>query len=50
MQKLQPFGWLKTKSSSPEYHINNISKYVDFDNCFNAYTFVDNSPFGIKEE
>lgn len=50
MQKLQPFGWLKTKSSSPEYHINNISKYVDFDNYFNVYTFVDNSPFGIKEE
>ena len=50
MQKHQPFGWLKTKSSSPEYHINNISKYVDFDNCFNVYTFVDSSPFGIKEE
>ena len=50
MQKHQPFGWLKTKLSSPEYHINSISKYVDFDNYFNVYTFADGTPYGIKEE
>ena len=50
MQKHQPFGWMKTKSFPSEYHINNISKYIDFSNYFNVYTFADGSPFGIKEE
>ena len=49
MQKHQPFGWMKTKSFPSEYHINNISKYIDFSNYFNVYTFVDGSPFRIKE-
>ena len=49
MKNHYPFGWLKSKTSL-EYRINNISKYMNFDDYFNVYTFADGFPFGIKEE
>lgn len=61
MQKHQPFGWIKRNG----YWYNIIStgitnvKIIDtrgaistlcFDDLLNHYSFVDGTPFGIKEE
>ena len=49
MQKHQPFGWLKSKTTL-QLNTYEISEYSDWERRFNNYTFADGSPFGIKEE
>ena len=57
MQKHQPFGWIKDKSGN-KFIIENINSkgYVEiydgtyiFKDIFKDYTFIDKTPFGIKE-
>lgn len=50
MQKHQPFGWLKGKTSTPIYRTFDISEDDDWDYIFEAYTFADGTPYGIKED
>ena len=49
MQKHQPFGWLKSKTSL-QLNTYEISEYSDWERRFNNYTFADGTPYGIKEE
>ena len=49
MQKHQPFGWLKSKASL-QLNSYEISEFSDWERRFNAYTFADGTPYGIKEE
>ena len=49
MQKHQPFGWLKSKASL-QLNSYEISDFSDWERRFNAYTFADGTPYGIKEE
>lgn len=59
MQKHQPFGWLRNiftqrlfnidTISYPTYNIRINDSILDGDDAFNSYTFVDGTPFGIKE-
>ena len=51
MQKHQPFGWLKSKTSSqPLFKLSDeVSEYSDWDFRFNTLTFADGTPYGIKE-
>lgn len=52
------FGWLKRNSTGRYVHISVISpdslmfgsKGYDYKTAFECYTFVDGTPFGIKEE
>ena len=48
MQKHQPFGWLKSKTSL-QLNTYEISEYSDWERRFNNYTFADGTPYGIKE-
>ena len=59
MQKHQPFGWLKHKTDNVYSFISKIDKdccyfavnvYWSFDTLFKTKTFIDGTPFGIKEE
>lgn len=52
MQKHQPFGWLKSKTSpQPLFKLSDeVSEYSDWDFRFNTLTFADGTPYGIKEE
>ena len=60
MQKHQPFGWLRNIFTQRLFNIDTISyttynirinnSILDGDDAFNSYTFVDGTPFGIKEE
>lgn len=59
MQKHQPFGWLKHKTDNVYSFISKIDKdccyfavnvYWGFDTLFKTKTFIDGTPFGIKEE
>ena len=52
MQKHQPFGWLKSKTSpQPLFKLSDeISEYSDWDFRFNTLTFADGTPYGIKEK
>lgn len=59
MQKHQPFGWIKFRKQEDGYiHFETIrdagiyfdSLDVTFKDAFDYYTFIDDSPFGIKEE
>ena len=52
MQKHQPFGWLKSKTSpQPLFKISDeICEYSDWDFRFNTLTFADGTPYGIKEK
>lgn len=59
MQKHQPFGWIKFRKQEDGYiHFETIrdagiyfdSLDVTFKEAFDYYTFIDDSPFGIKEE
>ena len=59
MQKHQPFGWLKHKEDNVYSFISKIDKdccyfavnvYWGFDTLFKTKTFIDGTPFGIKEE
>lgn len=66
MLKHQPFGWLTSKNTGAfavigdvqciennkvgiTWATNESETYMQ-DNVFNSYTFVDGTPFGIKEE
>lgn len=58
MQKHQPFGWLKHKTDNVYSFISKIDKdccyfavnvYWGFDTLFKTKTFIDGTPFGIKE-
>lgn len=59
MQKHQPFGWVKDRSSS-KFVIENVDTrgFVEvydegtcsFNEVFENYTFADGLPFGVKEE
>lgn len=58
MQKHQPFGWLKHKTGNVYSFISKIDKnccyfamnvYWGFDTLFKTKTFIDGTPFGIKE-
>ena len=48
MQKHQPFGWYKYNNDNYNL-VTYLSKNTDFDYLFKTYTFVDGTPFGIKE-
>ena len=52
MQKHQPFGWLKSKTSpQPLFKLSDeVSEYSDWDFRFNTLTFADGTPYGIKEK
>ena len=49
MKEHQPFGWLKSKASL-QLNSYEISDFSDWERRFNAYTFADGTPYGIKEE
>lgn len=58
IQKHQPFGWLKHKTDNVYSFISKIDKdccyfavnvYWGFDTLFKTKTFIDGTPFGIKE-
>ena len=58
--KHQPFGWIKDIHTQCLHNIISIghnkydieinSSVMYFDTAFNDYSFVDGTPFGIKEE
>lgn len=58
MLKHQPFGWVKEKERNVRTIINYIHDdgvmfscgSVLFERLFDVYTFVDGTPFGMKEE
>lgn len=50
MQKHQPFGWVKDKYTDQYSIISILEKSTDFDFLFKTYTFIDGTPFGIKEK
>ena len=58
MKKHEPFGWLKHKTDNVYSFISKIDKdccyfatnvYWGFDILFKTKTFIDGTPFGIKE-
>lgn len=57
MQKHQPFGWVTKEGdynfidevSESGLSVSDIDKY-NYEEAFDAYTFADGTPFGIKEE
>ena len=57
MLKHQPFGWIRNLYTNRFHNIDSIGNgiwindpIIYFDDAFNAYTFADGIPFGIKEE
>lgn len=62
MLKHQPFGWVKNKETEDFSNISNIYKSAGiakvflvpcvykFTSLLNEFTFIDGTPFGIKEE
>ena len=50
MQKHQPFGWLIDIMEKFYTHITLLGKSTDFNYLFKNKTFIDGTPFGIKEE
>ena len=49
MSKHQPFGWYKYNNN--DYNlVTHLDNNTDFEYRFKNYTFVDGTPFGIKEE
>lgn len=64
MQKHQPLGWLISKESRNYIYVSKVSTSITSnyalivlkdtelyaDSVFNNYTFLDGTPFGIKEE
>ena len=50
MQKHQPFGWVKNKTSTQMYRVCDITESTDWDYRFSTFMFIDGLPFGIKEE
>lgn len=59
MEKHKPFGWLKQKDfrinianvmSKAITFADNEGRNFSFETIFKEYTFVDDIPFGVKEE
>ena len=50
MQKHQPFGWVKNKTSTQMYRVCDITESTDWDYRFSTFMFIDGTPYGIKEE
>ena len=59
MQKHHPFGWVINTYTDLNYYITcvldisiaiNGTSFIQFNKAFNEYTFIDGTPFGIKEE
>ena len=50
MQKHQPLGWLIDIGEKHYTHIPILGKSTDFNYLFKNKTFIDGTPFGIKEE
>ena len=48
MQKHQPFGWVKC--ADKYFSISAIDSNNNYEIDFDDYTFVDGTPFGVKEE
>lgn len=56
MQKHKPFGWVYCENAEEALHISAITNssirfgvYVPFERALEKYTFVDGTPFGIKQ-
>lgn len=49
MQKHQPFGWIQDKRNSDLYQITSMFSMYRFKDIFVTCTFVDGTPFGVKE-
>ena len=57
MLKHHPFGWVKEKGDEPVYFAVHHSvgmgiidrPSIEFNEMFNAFTFADGTPFGIRE-
>ena len=58
MLKHQPFGWLEHKSGDYKAFINSVNfadvnindYYYTYEHAFDNFTFIDGTPFGIKED
>lgn len=58
MKKHEPIGWLEHKSREYKALINSVNfvdvnincYYYTYENAFDNFTFIDGTPFGIKEE
>ena len=50
MSKHQPLGWLIDIGEKHYTHITILGKSTDFNYLFKNKTFIDGTPFGIKEE
>ena len=50
MQKHQPFGWVKNKTSTQMYRVCDITESTDWDYRFSTFMFVDGTPYGIRKE
>lgn len=50
MLKHKPFGWVKYKEENKYTTYCNINNNCDFQADFEDFNFVDDTPFGIKEE
>lgn len=49
MQKHQPFGWVKRKEDGCFSCVISVDDTKLYDNVYKTYTFVDGTPFGVKE-
>lgn len=51
MQKHQPFGWIRrVDDDGNEYYTNRgIDDFTNYEYYFDNFTFVDGTPFGVKE-
>lgn len=50
MQKHQPFGWVKRKEDGWFSCVMSVDDTKRYDDVYKTYTFVDGTPFGVKEE
>ena len=62
MQKHQPFGWIKSKEATEDVYftitgLTNTCGFMlnspggrSFSELYDYYTFIDGTPFGVKEE
>lgn len=52
MQKHQPFGWIRrVDDDGNEYYTNRgIDDFTNYEYYFDNFTFVDGTPFGVKNE
>lgn len=58
MKKHEPIGWLEHKSGDYKAFINSVNfadvninnYYYTYEYAFNYFTFIDRTPFGIRED